>query len=77
MSINSRKYNKTKIIHVFRIEYNRLQFYKLFNLLSQLNTKFEPSSSKIVFDDSQDDDEEQSFLLLSSSDKVCRKLLQN
>ncbi|CAH8382361.1 unnamed protein product [Eruca vesicaria subsp. sativa] len=31
--------------------------------------KFEPSSSKIVFDDSEDDDEEQSLSSLSSSDE--------
>lgn len=40
------------------------------------DSKFEPSSSKIVFDDSEDDDEDQSLSSLSSSDEVCRNLLQ-
>ena len=39
-------------------------------------SKFEPSSSKIVFDDSEDDEDEQSLSSMSSSDEVCRKLLQ-
>lgn len=33
------------------------------------DSKFEPSSSKIVFDDSEDDDEDQSLSSLSSSDE--------